>query len=478
MLILEPSALPLELLERFIDETFHSQLSTGTRSEKIIDTQTLSSLARVSHSFRQRVNAHRFSTISFHRSDLSLHYIHAFCDLLRSDVWAAPSAGLARHVRKLVLILGEKDGQGDIVPYRAIDDGSFTTIMNAVFRGSDGDPSATNDYTLALWGYTECPNDILIHDPDWLNWSALDPDFSANIERLLDSCISRLELTWLGVVSPTVLKRRHVKHLYMSCVSIRLTPQHMEDFDALGPWNHLESLDIHNAHVFDLMDPETVPMLKTLTVSILDNATADSLSDRWQHWTMLEDLTLNIDNEHIFPSFRVDYRNLSNLKRLTIDVRLTDYKTVPSPVESLTNQILNILGPHLPPLSRIEIVINSTFHAFSRYQDVGLINDIPTMIDCASLDAVLAQHSLSMISTMTLWFGIWLSRGVGDDLQLERFRQDGLAVLREAFPRLTTGPRRRVYDSVVSKAGQDQERANALLHEGSFSVEYTEATRR
>jgi hypothetical protein len=182
--------------------------------------------------------------------------------------------------------------------------------------------------------------------------------------------------------------------------------------------------------------------------------------------------------EHIFPSFRVDYRNLSNLKRLTIDVRLTDYKTVPSSVESLTNQILDILGPHLPPLSRIEIVINSTFHAFSRYQDVGLINDIPTMIDCASLDAVLAQHSLSMISTMTLRFGIWLSRGVGDDVELERFRQDGLAVLREAFPRMTTGPRRRVYASVVSKTSKDRERANALLHEGSFSVEYTEATRR
>jgi hypothetical protein len=297
MSIFGPSALPLELLESIIDETFRSQLSTGTRSEKVtLDTQTLSSLARVSHNFRQRVNTHRFSTVSFYRRGLSLPYIHAFLDLLRSDVWAARSTGLARHVRKLVLILGEKDEQYDIVPHRAIDDGSFTAIINTVFRGGDGDPSSTNDYTLGLWGSMEYPQNIPIHDPNWLSLPALDPDFSANIERLLDSCISRLELTWLGVVSPTVLKRRHVKHLYMSCVSIRLTPQHMRNFDALGPWNHLESLDIHNAHVFHLMDPETVPMLKTLTVSILDNATADSLSDRWQHWNMLEDLTLNIDN--------------------------------------------------------------------------------------------------------------------------------------------------------------------------------------
>ncbi|KAF8184755.1 hypothetical protein BJ912DRAFT_523632 [Pholiota molesta] len=471
MSILEPSALPLELIEGIIDETFYSELSTGTRSENIMDDpHALSALARVSHIFRQRVNTHRFSTVSFHRTDLSLPYILAFLDLLRSDVWVAPSTRLARHVRKLELILGEKDWRGIIVPHRAIDDGSFTMIMNTVFRSDDGDPHATSNCTLALWGHMECLPEITIHDSNWLSWPALNPDFSANIERLLDSCISRLELTRLRLDSPRVLKRRHVKHLYMAGVPIPLSLQHISDFDSLGPWNHLESLEIHNAHFFHLMDPVTVPMLKTLTVSILDDATANSLSDRWQHWNMLEDLTLNLDNDHIIPSFRVDYRNLSNLKRLTINLLLIDNNDNASSVESSTHQILNLVRPHLPPLARLEISINSTIDALSRYRDIGLMNDISTQIDCASLDAVLAQYPPSAIATITLRLGIWVSRGVGDDLELETFRQVGLAVLRQAFPRLDAGPRRRVYDGVVSKTWKDRERANALLYEGSFSA--------
>lgn len=201
MSISEPSALPLELIEKIIDEAFYSQLSTGTRFKRImVDPQALSSLACVSHIFRQRVNTHRFSIISFYKRESSLPYIHAFLDLLRSHVWVAPNMGVACHVRKLVLILGERDERGEIVPHRAIDDGSFTTIMNAVFRGDDRYPYSTSDYTLALRGFTESQG---IHGSDWLSWEALNPDFISNTESLLDSCIATLDLTWLSVVPPT-----------------------------------------------------------------------------------------------------------------------------------------------------------------------------------------------------------------------------------------------------------------------------------
>jgi hypothetical protein len=201
MPISTPSELPTELIEKIIDEAFYSQLSTDTVSEnKMVDPGMLSSLALVSHVFRQCINAHRFSIVSFERTDLEpppLPYIHAFLDLLQSDVWVAPSMGVARHVRKLVLILGKCiNMHGDNVPHPAIEDGSLTTIMNTVFRGDEGYPYLTSDYTLALWGFAEWEGDVNNNE------------FVSNIESLLDTRITTLELKYLHGVPPTMLKGR------------------------------------------------------------------------------------------------------------------------------------------------------------------------------------------------------------------------------------------------------------------------------
>lgn len=73
----------------------------------------------------------------------------------------------------------------------------------------------------------------------------------------------------------------------------------MSDFSALGPWNHLESMDIRGAHFFDLMDQRDVPMLKALTLTLLDNFLAHSIAYHWRHWTVLEDLTFNLDDSKL-----------------------------------------------------------------------------------------------------------------------------------------------------------------------------------
>jgi hypothetical protein len=178
----------------------------------------------------------------------------------------------------------------------------------------------------------------------------------------------------------------------------------------------------------------------------------------------------------------VDYRHLSRLTRLTIDLLLVKYNTSSTPIESSTHQILNLLDPHLPPLSRLEISIDRGFISDSiLYQEIGLVHDIPTEIDCAAIDAVLAQHPPSATSTIALRFRITLWRDVGTALSLETFRQDGLAVLREAFPRLNAGPRRRVYDSEVStttipQTWEDRGQVDVLQYRGMFSVEYTTTT--
>jgi hypothetical protein len=151
------------------------------------------------------------------------------------------------------------------------------------------------------------------------------------------------------------------------------------------------------------------------------------------------------------------------LKRLTINLRLIEYDDTTASVASSTHQILNILGSTLPPLSRLEICVDNTFRAFL----------IHIQIDAAAIDAVLAQYPPSAISAIAIRFGVKLSRGVEAALAQETFRQDGLRVLREAFPRLNAGARRRVYDSVASKTWQDRERADMLEYWGMFSVEYT-----
>ncbi|KAF8156343.1 hypothetical protein BJ912DRAFT_1109119 [Pholiota molesta] len=142
--------------------------------------------------------------------------------------------------------------------------------------------------------------------------------------------------------------------------------------------------------------------------------------------------------------------------------------SIVSSIESSTHQILNLLKPHLPPLSRLEIFIDRSSYALFRKSDsnIRLVNDIPTEIDCASIDAVLAQYPPSAISTIAIRYGIKLSRGVEAAPALEAFRQDGLNVLREAFPRLNAGPRRRVYDSEVSTTMSS--RVNMLFYSGCF----------
>ncbi|KAF8184746.1 hypothetical protein BJ912DRAFT_1060916 [Pholiota molesta] len=450
MPILTPSELPIELIEKIIDETFYSQVSSNTRSKSVlVDPKTVSSLARVSHIFRQRINAHRFSILFFQRSDFAppaLPHIHAFLDLLQSEVWIVPSMGVARHVRKLVLILGENSNpRNDTVPHRAIDDGPLITIMNTIFRRGEGYPDSTSNYTLALWGFAEWQGEVI------------SPEVISNIESLLDSRITTLELKWLNAVPPTLLKGRHVKHISISSISFQwtLNSQHVPEYTALGPCNHLESLDINTAAgFFNLIAPGDISMLKSLTVTQMDSSMANSILYHWQHWNVLEDLTLNFYNNHTFSHFHVDYRHLSLLTRLTINLLLVEYNSssIVSSIESSTHQILNLLEPHLPPLSRLEIFIDRAAFALFRESDpnIRLVNDIPTEIDCASIDAVLAQYPPSAISTITIQFGIKLSRGVEAAPALDAFRQDGLDVLREAFPRLNAGPRRRVYDSEVS----------------------------
>jgi hypothetical protein len=291
MFILTPSELPIELIEKIIDVAFYSQLSTGPRTTSentMLDPGALSSLALVSHIFRQRVNAHRFSIVSFQETDFtprSLPYIHAFLNLLQSDVWVVPSMGVARHVRKLVLILGEiVDMQGDLVLHPATEDGSLIKIMNAVFRGGEGYPDSTSDYTLALGGFADWQSEVI------------NPEFISNIESLLDSRVTTWELKWIDAVPPTLLKGRHVKRISISYTSFQYTmnSQLVPEYTALGLWNHLESLHIHNApDFFHLIAPGDIPMLKTLTVTLMDSSTANFISYHWRHWTVLEDLTLN-----------------------------------------------------------------------------------------------------------------------------------------------------------------------------------------
>ncbi|KAF8184753.1 hypothetical protein BJ912DRAFT_974671 [Pholiota molesta] len=343
--------------------------------------------------------------------------------------------GVARHVRKLVLILGKCiNMHGDNVPHPAIEDGSLTTIMNTVFRGDEGYPYSTSDYTLALWGFAEWEGDPI---------------------GLLDTRITTLELKYLHGVPPTMLKGRQVKHISISNISFQwtLNSQDVPEYTALGPWkfNHLESLDILGAQgFFDLITPGEFPMLKALSFTL-----------------NLEDLTLNFYSEHVFPGFRVDYRHLSRLTRLTINLLLVKYNTSSTPIESSTHQILNLLDPHLPPLSRLEIFIDRGFISDSiLYQEIGLVHDIPTEIDCAAIDAVLAQHAPSAISTIALRFRITLWRDVGTALSLETFRQDGLAVLREAEVSTTTIP----------QTWEDRGQVDVLQYRGMFSVEYTTTT--
>jgi hypothetical protein len=294
MPISTPSVLPVELIEKIIDETFYAQVSSDTRSERMmVAHKTLSSMARVSHSFRQRINAHRFSTVSFQRSDPTsppLPYIHAFLDLLQSDVWVVPSMGVARHVRKLVLILGKNSNTpppNDMDPHCAIDDGPLITIMNTVFRGGEGYPDSMSDYTLALWGFADWQSEVI------------NPEFISKIESLLDSRVTTLELKWFDLVPPTLLKGRHVKRISISYTSFQWSrnSQLVAEYTALGLWNHLESLHIHNApDFFHLIAPGDIPMLKTLTVTLMDSSTANFISYHWRHWTVLEDLTLNLDS--------------------------------------------------------------------------------------------------------------------------------------------------------------------------------------
>ncbi|KAF8156350.1 hypothetical protein BJ912DRAFT_422154 [Pholiota molesta] len=180
----------------------------------------------------------------------------------------------------------------------------------------------------------------------------MNPEFISNIESLLDSRITTLEMTLFNDVSPTLLKGRHIKRISLCHVWFRFTSrQHIAEYRALGPWKHLETLDVHSAPFFELASQGDTPILKTLTVTLQDSDMANAISCHWRHWTALEDVTLNLDNDHIYAGFRVDYSNLSSLTRLSFKLRLEFYNSsrTKSSIESNTHQILDLLGPHLPP---------------------------------------------------------------------------------------------------------------------------------
>jgi hypothetical protein len=150
--------------------------------------------------------------------------------------------------------------------------------------------------------------------------------------------------------------------------------------------------------------------------------------------------------------------------------------SIVSSIESSMDRILNHIGPRLPPLSRLAILIDSAFDVGFRNEKIRRATDIPAEIACASMDALLAQYPPSPISTIAILCDISLWQLAQAAPALETFRQDGLDALREVFPRLSAGPRRQVYDSKVAKRWQHRGQASAVLFSGIFSVVSTAAT--
>ena len=112
------SNIPTEVLDDIIDKL----ATTQPNSE-------LSSIALVSHSCRDRVNHHRFSTLEIYVHITHFHHLENLASLVCSNLWQQEE-GIARHMRSVCLWLG----RGNTVPVQSeIRDKIVSSILKTVF---------------------------------------------------------------------------------------------------------------------------------------------------------------------------------------------------------------------------------------------------------------------------------------------------------------------------------------------------------
>jgi hypothetical protein len=243
---------PTEVVDNIIDKVLYS---SGT-----IDRPTPSALALVSHTFRHRTNFHRFSEVSFMHRIEPIWSIHDFLALLTSDVWT-PHAGVARHIREFSLALGVVSNVIVVDPHHiaslrqqlrrhpALTDESMAGILRVIFRYSFPKFEHQFDNMLVLSTYASSGYPRSFDDSKQRNsWEDLiDAQFGPVLQGLLDSHVSKLEISGLNDLPPTLLAGTRIRKLTLRKARFRLPSA--SEYSMLGQ-TYLKELGIDGASEF------------------------------------------------------------------------------------------------------------------------------------------------------------------------------------------------------------------------------------
>lgn len=295
--------LPLELVDDIIDEVFDT-LSTWAGTQKARSSRTLSSLALVSHPFRQRVNTHRFSDISIYEEATStLSHVHAFLGVLKSDVWVSNDRlGIARCVRKLHISLGDRTKSAAskrrdrVECHPALEDGSYASILNCIFRGSFTYSSTTGRYYTLLLSTPF----VYKHQTATIDWDSLDAKFIVALKSLLnESNMTTLGLTRVFNVPHSFFGAARIAQLRLEYVGFRSSST--SALQTFAPLHLLEDLELHGSSFFtrgDTLIFSALPALKHLSFTTVSVEMMLTIPDKWiwKYLVRLETISIHVIN--------------------------------------------------------------------------------------------------------------------------------------------------------------------------------------
>ena len=217
MCLLQPHQqyIPTEILNEIIDK-----LATSHSDSKPL--ATLSDIALVSRSCRERVNHHRFSTLEICIHTTPFDHLENLASLLCWNSWQQEE-GITRHIRSLCLWLGRAY---NIVPVQSeIRDKIISNILNMVCKECGNSSSDQTPRSLSIRVSSNChyphtgPSNGL-YEVSGLSFDTLG---SEPIAALHDSCCKqffatlRLEAIWnvpSSLFAASAIKSLHINHAH------------------------------------------------------------------------------------------------------------------------------------------------------------------------------------------------------------------------------------------------------------------------
>ncbi|KAF8179199.1 hypothetical protein BJ912DRAFT_982875 [Pholiota molesta] len=387
---------PTEVVDNIINKVFYS---SGT-----VHRPTPSALALVSHTFRHRTNFHRFSKVSFMHKIEPIWSIHDFLALLTSDVWT-PHAGVARHIREFSLAL------------------VLSTYASSGYPRSFDDSNQRNSWE-----------------------DLIDPHFGPILQRLLDSHVSKLEISGLNNLPPTLLAGTRIRKLTLRKARFRL--HSASKYSMLGQ-TYLKELGIDGASEFMHGPDQLSP---TLGFAV--------------HLSVLETLTFDIT---VSVSTVESLRSRFSEVIVAVNMSLEKHRVTSSGF-FVVGQILAALSPHLPLTSDLELSFRiETIMQASRASIAAIFGHFSfTTID-QGLGSLLALYGTSTLAStppiITVKFSVyiesaWEIRG----FDAQAFCEAGYLFLEQSFPLINNHPGRKKFDNKISKI---------LMQDGKYDYDIT-----